>query len=165
MILSSSLSLYPPVTRSPPCWAVAITTSSASASRHTAQLHQIPTCMGQRVQMKVSPSSDTCTSKHVTAQLRTRCSQMGGKNAWFQPFEHARNFRNLGNRVILVFFRVWNTHNRVILVFSRIMTTCSEVNDKFLSALVLCIVYTDEEYSDQKPWRNDHVVIVLLFTL
>ena len=31
----------------------------------------------------------------------------GGKNAWFQPFAHALNLpRNLGNRVILVFFHI-----------------------------------------------------------
>ena len=36
----------------------------------------------------------------------------GGKNAWFQPFAHARNFpRNLGNRVTLVFFRARIRHN------------------------------------------------------
>ena len=73
----------------------------------------------------------------------------GGKNAWFQPFAHARNFpRNLGNRVILVFFRVWNTHNRVILVFFRVMATCSDSDDEFPSALILRIIYTSEGYSD-----------------
>ena len=87
---------------------------------------------------------------------------MGGKNAWFQPFAHARNFpRNLGNRVILVFFRVWVTHNRVILIFFHIMATCSDSDDEFSSALVLRIIYTSEEYSDWKPGRNDRMVIVL----
>ena len=89
----------------------------------------------------------------------------GGKNAWFQSFAHLRNFlRNLENLVILVFFRVWITHNRVILVFFRIMATCSDSDDKFSSALILRIIYTSEGYSDWKPWRNDRVVIVLLFT-
>ena len=61
-----------------------------------------------------------------------------GKNAWFQPFAHARNFpRNLGNHVILVFFRVRITHNHVILVFFRVMATCSNSDDEFSSALVL----------------------------
>ena len=88
----------------------------------------------------------------------------GGKNAWFQPLAHARNFlRNLGNRVILVFFYVWITHNHVILVFFRIMVTCSNSDNKFSSALVLHIINTSKEYSDWKPWRNDCVVIVLLF--
>ena len=87
----------------------------------------------------------------------------GGKNAWFQSFMHARNFpRNLGNRIILVFFRVWITHNRVILVFFHVMATCSDSDDEFSSALVLHIIYTDEGYSDWKPGRNDRVVIVLL---
>ena len=61
--------------------------------------------------------------------------------------------RNLGNRVILVFFCVWITHNRVILVFFHVI-------DEFSLALVLHIIYTDEVYSDWKPWRNDRVVIV-----
>ena len=88
-----------------------------------------------------------------------------GKNAWFQPFVHVWNFlRNLGNRVILVFFRVWNTHNHVILVFFRVMATCSDRDDEFSSALVLRIIYIDEGYSDWEPWINDSVVIVLLFT-
>ena len=82
----------------------------------------------------------------------------GGKNTWFQPFAHAQNFpRNtcMGNCVTC------------ISVFFRVMATCSDTGDEFSSALVLCIhvIYTDEEYSDWKPWRNDHVVIVLLFTL
>ena len=51
----------------------------------------------------------------------------GGKSVWFQPFAHVWNFpRNLGNRVILVFFRVWNTHNCVILIFFHVMATCSD---------------------------------------
>ena len=84
-----------------------------------------------------------------------------GKNAWFQPFAHARNFpRNLGNHVMLVFFHVWITHNCVILIFFRVMTTCSDSDNEFSSALVLRIIYTDEVYCDWKPWRNDHVVIV-----
>ena len=69
--------------------------------------------------------------------------------------------KNLGNRVILVFFRVWITHNRVISVFFRVMAICSDSDDEFLSALVLRIIYTDEGYSDWKPGRNDRVVIVL----
>ena len=89
----------------------------------------------------------------------------GGKNAWFPPFAHARNFlRNLGNLFILVFFCVWNMHNRVILVFFCVMATCSDRDDEFSSALILRIIYTDEGYSVWKPWINDHVVIVLLFT-
>ena len=88
----------------------------------------------------------------------------GGKNAWFQPFAHARNFPiNLRNLVILVFFRVWIMHNHIILVFFLVMATCSYSDDEFSSALVLRIIYTSEGYSDGKPWRNDHVVIVLLF--
>ena len=47
----------------------------------------------------------------------------------------------------------------------RIMATCSDSDDESSSALILCIIYTDEGYSDWKPWRNDHEVIVLLFTL
>ena len=90
----------------------------------------------------------------------------GGKNAWFQLYAHARNFpRNLGNRAILVFFRVWITHNLDILVFFRVMATCSDSDDEFSSALILRIIYTDEVYSDWKPWRNDRIVIVQLFTL
>ena len=42
------------------------------------------------------------------------------------------------------------------------MATCSDSDDEFSSTLVLCIIYTDEVYSDWKPWRNDRVVIVLL---
>ena len=85
------------------------------------------------------------------------------ERAWFQPFAHARNFpRNLGNRVILVFFRVWIMHNRVISVFFRVMAICSDSDNKFLSALVLRMIYTDEGYSDWKPGRNNRVVIVLL---
>ena len=83
-------------------------------------------------------------------------------------FSHLRmreNFpRNLGKRVILVFFHVWITHNRVILVFFLVMAICSDSDDEFSSALVLRIIYTSEGYSDWKPWRNDRVVIVLLFT-
>ena len=71
------------------------------------------------------------------------------KNAWFQLFAHAQNFPiNLGNRVILVFFRV--------------MATYSD-SDEFSSALVLHKIYTDEGYSDLKPGRNDYVVIVFTF--
>ena len=67
----------------------------------------------------------------------------GGKNAWFQPFAHAPNFpRNQGNRVILVFFRVWITHNHVISVFFRVMAICSDSDDEFSLALVLRIIYT-----------------------
>ena len=44
------------------------------------------------------------------------------------------------------------------------MATCSDRDNEFLSALVLRIIYTDEGYSVWKPWINDHVVIVLLFT-
>ena len=59
----------------------------------------------------------------------------GGKNAWFQPFAHARNFpRNLGNHVFLVFFRI--------------MGSCSDSDDEFSSALVIRIIYTNEGYSD-----------------
>ena len=64
----------------------------------------------------------------------------------------------------MVFFRVWNMHNRVILVFFCVMATYSDRDDEFSSALVIRIIYTDERYSDWKPWINDHVVIVLLFT-
>ena len=68
-------------------------------------------------------------------------------NAWFQLFVHVWNFpRNVGNHVILVFFCI--------------LATCSDSDDEFSSALVLRIIYTDEGYSDWKPWRNDHVVIV-----
>ena len=88
----------------------------------------------------------------------------GGKNTWFQPFAHARNFpRNLGNHVILVFFRVRIMHNCVILVFFCVMATCSDSDDKFSSALILRIIYTSEEYSNWKPWRNGRVANVLLF--
>ena len=65
----------------------------------------------------------------------------------------------------LVFFCVWITHNHVILVFFRVMATCSDSDDEFPSALVLRIIYTSKGYSDWKPWRNDCVVIVLLFSL
>ena len=97
---------------------------------------------------------------------RLSCSLSRGKGAkreraWFQLFAHARNFpRNLRNRVILVFFRVWITHNCVISVFFRVMAICSD--DEFSSALVLRIIYTDKGYSDWKVGRNDRVVIVLL---
>ena len=75
----------------------------------------------------------------------------GGKNAWFQPSAHARNFpRNLGNSVTLVFFYV--------------MATCGDSDDEFSSALVLHVIYTSEGCSNWKTWRNDCVVIVLLFT-
>ena len=73
--------------------------------------------------------------------------------------------RNLGNRVILVFVHISITHNHVILVFFCIMATCSDSEDEFLSSLALCIICTSEGYSDWKPWRNDHVVIVLYFLL
>ena len=55
--------------------------------------------------------------------------------------------------------------NCVILVFLCIMATCSN-DGEFSSALVLRIIYTSEGCSDWKPWRNDHVpvVIILLFT-
>ena len=67
-------------------------------------------------------------------KIITRCTlasypvfMSGGKNTWFQPFAHVRNFpRNQGNRVILVFSCVWNTHNSVILVFFCVMATCSD---------------------------------------
>ena len=36
-------------------------------------------------------------------------------------------------------------------------------SDEFSSALVLRKIYTDEGYSDWKPGRNDHVVIVFTF--
>ena len=50
----------------------------------------------------------------------------GGKNTWFNPFAHVRNFpRNLGNRVILVLFSI--------------MATCSDSDDEFSSALVLLL--------------------------
>ena len=63
---------------------------------------------------------------------------------------HNQNFlRNLGSCVILVFFHI--------------MATCRD-GDEFSSALVLLTIYTSEGYSDWKPWRNDCVVIVLLFT-
>ena len=62
----------------------------------------------------------------------------------------------------MAFFCVWITHNRVILVFFCVMAICSDSDDEFSSALVLCIIYTDEGYSDWKPGRNDRVVIVLL---
>ena len=76
-----------------------------------------------------------------------RGEETAEKNAWFQLFAHAQNFpRNLGNRVILVFFRVIATYS-----------------DEFSSALVLRKIYTDEGYSDSKPGRNDHVVIVFTF--
>ena len=72
----------------------------------------------------------------------------GGKNAWFQPFLHARNFpRNLGNPVILVFFAYGIRITRVILTFSHVMATCSDRDDEFSSALVLLIIYTDRGYS------------------
>ena len=64
--------------------------------------------------------------------------------------------------VIFIFFLIWNTCNHVILVFFRVMATCSDRDDELSSSLVLCIIYTDEGYSDWKPWINDHVVIVLL---
>ena len=87
-----------------------------------------------------------------------------GKYAWFQPFVHAQNFpRNLGNRVILVFFRVWNMHNRDILVFFRVMATCSDSDNEFSSALVLRIIYTSEGYSDWKPWRKLMTVWLLFY--
>ena len=57
-----------------------------------------------------------------------------------------------------------HTNNRVILVFFHIMATCSDNDDEFSSALVLRIIYTSEGYTDWKPWRDDCVVIVLLFT-
>ena len=40
------------------------------------------------------------------------------------------------------------------------MAICSDSDDEFLSALVLCMIYTDEVYNDWKSWRNDRVVIV-----
>ena len=73
----------------------------------------------------------------------------GGKNSWFQPFAHAQNFpRNLGNCVLLVFFRIWITHNHVILVFFCVMAICSDSDNEFSSTLVLCIIYTDKGYRD-----------------
>ena len=45
------------------------------------------------------------------------------------------------------------------------MATCSDSDDEFSSALVLRIIYTSEEYSDWKPWRNDRVVIVLFYSM
>ena len=78
----------------------------------------------------------------------------GRKNAWFQLFAHAQKFpRNLGNCVILVFFRVWITHNHVILVFFRVMATCRDSDNEFSSALVLRVIYTSEGYSNWKPLR------------
>ena len=83
-----------------------------------------------------------------------------------QPFEHAQNFpRNLGSHVIvIIFFCIRIMHNHIILVFFRVHATCSDSDNEFSSALVLHIIYTDEVYSDWKPWRNDHVVTVLFFT-
>ena len=43
------------------------------------------------------------------------------------------------------------------------MATCSDSDDNFSSALILRIIYTSEEYSNWKPWRNSHVANVLLF--
>ena len=60
---------------------------------------------------------------------------------------------------------IWITHNHVILVFLSVIATCNNSDDEFLSALVLCIIYTSERYSDWKPWRNDHVPVVIIFTL
>ena len=74
----------------------------------------------------------------------------------------AKFSQNLGNHVILVFFYVWVTHNCFLVLFC-IMATCSDSDDEFSSALVLRIIYTSKEYSDWKPWRNDCVMIVLLF--
>ena len=56
----------------------------------------------------------------------------GGKNAWFQPFAHALNLpRNLGNRVILVFFHIWIMH----MCYFGILPTCfghsSDSDDEF----------------------------------
>ena len=45
------------------------------------------------------------------------------------------------------------------------MAICNDSDDEFSSALVLRTIYTDEGYSDWKPWRNDRVVIVLLLML
>ena len=45
------------------------------------------------------------------------------------------------------------------------MATCGDSDDEFSSAsLVVRVIYTSEGYSNWKPWRNDHAVIVLLFT-
>ena len=96
------------------------------------------------------------------------------KNTWFQLFAHAQNFpKNLRNHVYLAFTI---THNRVILVFLRwFFGTLLLVFFRYgcfqwqwlhvLISLALHIIYTTEGYSDWKPWRNDHVVIVYLFTL
>ena len=37
------------------------------------------------------------------------------------------------------------------------MCTCGDRDNEFSSALVLCIIYTDEGYSVWKPWINDRV--------
>ena len=82
-------------------------------------------------------------------------------------FSHLRMrkiFPEIWETVILVFFRIWVMHIHVILVFFRVMATCSDSDHEFSSALVFRIIYTSEGYSDWKPWRNDHVVIILLFS-
>ena len=55
----------------------------------------------------------------------------GEKNAWFQLFAHAQNFQRN------VFYCGVLPHNG----------HCSDTDDKFSSALVLCIIYPDEGYS------------------
>ena len=55
------------------------------------------------------------------------------------------------------FPEIWET-----VLFFCVLATCSDSVNDFSSALVLRVIYTGEEYSDWKPERNDHVVIVLL---
>ena len=58
-----------------------------------------------------------------------------------------------------------NLGNCIIWVFFHIMAAVSDSDDEFSSSVGIHIIYTAEGYTDWKPWRNDHVVIVLFFNL
>ena len=73
-------------------------------------------------------------------------------NAWFQLFAHAWHFsRNLGNCYFGILPHKW-----LLLV-----TVMMRSHHPWL----MHNLATQPRDSDWKPWRNDHVVIVFLFTL
>ena len=73
-------------------------------------------------------------------------------NAWFQLFAHAWHFsRNLGNCYFGILPHKW-----LLLV-----TVMMRSHHPWLTHNLA----TQPRDSDWKPWRNDHVVIVFLFTL
>ena len=140
-----------------------------------AHVHVYHVC---KVARKQDGGSNQCVSIYTAISLlgkKCSCLHVNVHRATYRvslvPSIHGQVEGTPGfNRLCMceIFPEIWETvlfwHNRVILVFFSVMATCSDRDDKFSSALILRIIYTDEGYSDWKPWINDHVVIVLLFT-